>query len=415
MEANVRVERYQANDMREAMSLARTELGKDTVIISSRSIGGKTELIAACDYDPMQLEEALQKFSARESFDNELAKSNSNSNLGNKFNWKMLDDDNDVNVSNEVTLSSIQEELGHLRKLFEGELAQLAWRDAGKQKPNRLGLLSRLEESGISRDIASRLVDKVMPCKDIEAGWSKVLRLLSRVIKISDLNILKDGGVIALLGATGVGKTTTAAKIAARFASIHGANQVGLISADNCRIGGAEQLVSLGSVLGIPVQVANTSEEMQRTLESFSGRKLVIIDTAGKSQRDAGLLEQFAILRQSKRKLHPHLVLSACSQESVINETIKAFSSINLTAAIVTKTDECCSLGAVISELIRNKLPVAFVGNGQKIPEHLLKAKADAFVDTVADSYERFRKLKSNKNLVINQNNKQKKMLVADL
>ena len=381
----MRVERYQADDMRMAMAKVRAELGKDAVLISRRRVNGRAEIVAASDCDPKQLEAEIKKLSASKP-------PRSNEQPQRDYLFEILSDENEDEPDQKLSILDIKDELGRLRKLFEGELAQLAWRDAGSRQPNRMALLARLEAVGISRDIGAKIMEKILPCDDLELGWRRALRILNRAIRVSDRDVLKDGGVIAMLGATGVGKTTTAAKIAAQFAMTHGRNQVAFITTDSIKVGGQEQLISLGSVLGVPVQLVTDGREMQKTLESFSERKLVIIDTAGVSQREARLVEQFETLANASISISPYLVLSATAQESVINETIKAFSSIDLTAAIVTKTDEGGSIGAVLSGLIRNKLPVAFIGNGQRVPEDLVPAQADIFIDNIIESYDASRK-----------------------
>lgn len=380
----MRVERYQEDDMRKAMTRVRAELGKDAVLISSRRVDGRTEVMAASDCDPKQLEAEIKKYSAKKSL--------TNSQKNNKdFLFEMLDEKKESPAESVPSLLNMQEELGRLRKLFEGELAQLAWRDVSSSQPNRMALLARLETVGICREIGVKIMEKVLPCEDLELAWRRTLRILNRVIKSPVHEVLTEGGVIAMLGPTGVGKTTTAAKIAAQFALRHGRNQVAFITTDSFRAGGQEQLISIGGALGVPVQIANNREEMQRALASFSERKLVIIDTAGISQRESGLAEQFETLTHEDVKIHPFLVLSATAQESVINETIKAFSSIDLTAAIITKTDENGSIGAILSGLIRNKLPAAFVANGQRIPEDLAVANSDIFIQKLSDSYDESR------------------------
>ncbi len=373
--------------MQKAMAKVRSVLGKDAVLISSGKVDGRTEVLAAVDYDPEQLESQIAQFKAGSARTAEAEHDD--------FLFELMGEEVDKNSEKAPSLMDMQEELGKLRKLFEGELAQLAWRDSGNRQPNRMALLTRLETVGISRVLGRKLVEKVLPCADLELGWKKVLKLLSRAIKLPDQDLLDEGGVIAMLGPTGVGKTTTAAKIAAQFAARHGRHQVAFVTTDALRIGGSDQLVSLGSALGIPVQVATNRDELERTLESFSGRKLVVIDTAGMSQRSTDLVTQFEALAAESASIRPYLVLSATTQELVINETIDAFSDFNLAGAIVTKLDECGSIGAALSGLVRHRLPIAFVGNGQRIPEDLEPASATVFLRKLLQSFHESRNIKS--------------------
>ena len=369
--------------MQKAMARVRTELGNDAVLISSRSVDGQIEVMAASDYNPQELQAEMKKASPAKS----AAKSK------NDFLFEVLSDKK-AQEAQTPTLQNMQEELGRLRELFEGELAQLAWRDARTRQPNRIALLTRLEELGISRDLAVKIVNKVLPCDDLELGWRRALRLLTKVVKATTHDPLEEGGIIALVGPTGVGKTTTAAKIAAQFAARHGRNQVALVTTDNVRVGGKDQLISLGSSLGIPVQVASDAKELRQTLESFTGRKLVIVDTAGVNPRNASLAEEYQQIIGDNTDITPYLVLAATAQEAVINETIRAYDGIALAGAIITKTDENVSIGAAISGVIRSRLPVAFLGTGQIIPDDLIGAEAKFFWNKLIENYNTLRQQK---------------------
>jgi flagellar biosynthesis protein FlhF len=364
----VRVEKFTGSDMREAMAAVRSALGKDAMILSSRRVNDLTEITAAMDFDPAEPAHSkqLQKIKLHEA----------NPQL------------------EELTpgIQQIQGELGRLRRLFEGELAQLAWRDQNRRQPNRQALIARLELAGIVRTLATDIVDTILPCDDIEQGWRKALGLLGGRICTWRHDIVEEGGVIALMGSTGVGKTITAAKLAARFALQHGRRHVAFISTDKYKVGGQEQLVALGGILGIPVQLAANADQMQRTLDSLSERKLVIIDTAGMSQRDMTLADQFDTLQGGER-IKPMLVLPATARETIINETIQAFSRIEIAAAVLTKTDECDAMGPVLSCILQHRLPLAFTTNGQKIPDDLHRAAPKVLLADVIRTYKQQQRL----------------------
>ena len=375
----MRVERFQEENMQQAMAKVRAELGKDAVLISSRRVPGGIEVMAANDCDPAQLAAEIKKYSPRSQTAEKPKKQD--------ILFEILSEKQEA-AEGAPSLQDMQDELGRLRKLFEAELAQLAWRDAGSKQPNRMALLSRLESVGVTRDLSMRIVDRILPCADLELAWKRTLRILAKVVKTPVHDVMQDGGVISLVGPTGVGKTTTAAKIAAQFAERHGRNQVALITTDDFRIGGRDQLISLGISLGIPVQVVTNATDMRKTLDSFAQRRLVIIDTAGVNQRNEDLLKQYEEVVGNRELIKPYLVLSATVQESLINETISAYSGLGLSGAIVTKTDENVSIGAALSGLVRNRLAVAYLGTGQSIPEDLEVADGKFFADKLVATYD---------------------------
>ncbi len=190
--------------------------------------------------------------------------------------------------------------------------------------------------------------------------------------------------IVALVGATGVGKTTTVAKLAARYMLRHGANRVALVTTDSFRIGAHQQLRTYGKILGLPVYIANDADELRTTLEGLRDKDLVLIDTAGMSQRDLRLNEQFELLRQSSRQLSSQIqsyaVLSTTTQRVALDETLRALEQVELSGCILTKTDETVALGEALSVVRRHRLPVAYVCDGQRVPEDIHPARAAKLV-----------------------------------
>jgi flagellar biosynthesis protein FlhF len=373
----VRVERFQEDDMRQAMAKVRSVLGKDAVLISSKNLGNKVEVIAASDYEPENLAAHLEKLDFEQGVwaDDQPQIDHI---------WEVVGDEPAKPAS---SLADMQLELGQLRRLFEGELAHHSWQEGSKRQPNRQALLTRLEAAGLARDISNKIVRRALPCNDLELGWKRIQKILGLVIKSSETDVLNNGGIIALLGSTGVGKTATAAKIAAQFAIKHGRNQAAFITTDRNRAGDEAKLLSLGSALGIPVQVVDSYEQIAAALESLAVRKLVIIDAEGVSQRDAATIEKIKTLLNDNQQIDPYLVIPATAQESVISETLDAYSEVQLIGAILTKIDEVASIGPAISGLIRNKLPIALMGNGQRIPEDLHSPPVEYFVNKLVEAY----------------------------
>ena len=394
----MRVERFEDNSMNKVLAKVRATMGSSAVLISSRSENGRTEVIAAQDYDPDKLEEALADLERRKQ-ENEANPPPSLDLL-----WEVVDNEQElkkqrgrgnenIQNSNQVTtpieiekFESMAAEISRLRELFEGELTYAA-RNENVPQPNEEELMERLKCAALGDDLCQKIVKKVLPCKTLELGWRKVQQILCRVIHISREDVRQDGGVIALVGTSGVGKTATAAKIAAQFALRHGRNQIAFITTDTNRVGGQSQLIALGAVLGIPVQVLNSHKEIPDALASFAERKLVLIATAGINQRDRKGIARLQELVRQNPTVKPYLVLSANMQETIIADTLQFFAAIGLAGSIITKLDESSSLGPVLSGLIRHKLPIAFISRGQKVPEDLQRARISHFVNHVIQAY----------------------------
>lgn len=277
--------------------------------------------------------------------------------------------------------SSMQKEMLLMKQLLTQQVSGLMWQDLARKEPMRALIIEHLRGLGLNEHVADQLAC-FMPedIADTEA-WNEALALLAGQITTTNDDIMRRGGVIALVGPTGVGKTTTVAKLAAQFAKTHGAESVALITTDTFRIGAYEQLATFGRIIGCPVKQARDAEELANLLNQLTGRKLILIDTAGMSQRDVRLAEKLAaLMNNSRAKIRSYLVLSATSQGRVMQDTVEHFKRISLSGCIFTKLDECLSLGEIINVAIQNALPVSYLTNGQRVPEDILAADAKAMV-----------------------------------
>jgi flagellar biosynthesis protein FlhF len=245
--------------------------------------------------------------------------------------------------------------------------------------------MRRLSGMDLDPGLVETVAAATAQARDEQHAWQLALAELSARLPIADNDCLDRGGVVALVGSTGVGKTTSIAKLAARYVLRHGRRHVALVTTDNYRIGAHEQLMTYGRLLGIPVQVATDNKELRSTLASLTDKRLVLIDTAGMSQRDVRLSEQFATLADSGTAIRTLLVLSATLQPTVLDETIRAFSGVPLAGAILTKLDEAARLGGVLSTVISQHLPLVFVADGQRVPEDLHPARAQNLVALAAE------------------------------
>lgn len=273
-------------------------------------------------------------------------------------------------------LEEMKEEMTSIRRLLEHQVSGLMWQEVERREPLRAMLIKRLERMGVSSDLADQLACYIPEDTPPTKAWKALLGLVSDQIPISKQDILKRGGVVALLGPTGVGKTTTVAKLAARAAMEYGSDNVALVSTDTYRIGAHEQLAIYGRIMGCPVKVAKDSKELADVIYQLRNRRLILVDTAGMGQRDVRLSEQLdTLMHESGEMIHSYLVLPATAQRKVLQETIDHFKRIPLSGCIMTKLDESLSLGEFVSVTVQNSLPVAYIANGQRVPEDIVIAQ----------------------------------------
>ncbi|MGF1758359.1 flagellar biosynthesis protein FlhF [Photobacterium sagamiensis] len=275
----------------------------------------------------------------------------------------------------------MRNEMASIRRLLEHQLSGLMWQEVERREPMRAMLIKRLEKMGLSPELSDQLACYIPEDVPAHEAWPAVLDLLSDQIITTNDCILDTGGVVALLGPTGVGKTTTIAKLAARAAMDFGPDEIALVTTDTYRIGAHEQLATYGRIMGCPVRVAKDAEELADILHQLRHRRLVLLDTAGMGQRDIRLSEQLDTLMQnSGAHIRSFLVLPSTAQRRVLQETIEHFRRIPLSGCVLTKLDESLSLGEVMCVTIQNALPIAYLADGQRVPEDIKVATGNYIV-----------------------------------
>ncbi|MDD2948238.1 MAG: flagellar biosynthesis protein FlhF [Rugosibacter sp.] len=275
-------------------------------------------------------------------------------------------------VADQSQTTQLMDEMRAIKRLLEHQLAGFAWGEVARENPTRALLLSEMLTAGFSGSLARRLVND-MPTdltqddsrKWLSAAVNRRLRTLA-----SDTDFIDRGGVYALVGPTGVGKTTTIAKLAARCVVRHGAGRLALVTTDSYRIGAHEQLRIYGRILGVPVFVVRDGAELQRTLASLREKHMVLIDTAGMSQRDGMVAEQAAMLIRSA-DVNRLLLLNAGSRGDTLDDVVRAYGGDDLAGCILTKVDEATALAPSIDCIVRHGLVMSYVTNGQRVPEDL--------------------------------------------
>jgi len=274
-------------------------------------------------------------------------------------------------------------ELGSLREMLEMQLSSLAWNDMERRHPLRARVLRELTRLGIDADIARQLADDLPEQISAEQARYLPLGMLSRSVAISGRGD-SDGGMTALVGPTGVGKTTTIAKLAARAVVRHGAANVALVSTDHYRIGAAAQLEHYGRLMGVRVYPADDAASLRQVLEMLKGKHTVLIDTAGVSGTDPRLEQQMDVLNEVAHsdgiELRVSLVLAANAQSQSLEESVRAYVPLEPASVVLTKLDEAPNLGGALSVLIRHRLPLDYTTDGQRVPEDLAVADARVLV-----------------------------------
>jgi len=271
----------------------------------------------------------------------------------------------------EIVPAEVMDEIRSLRKLFEQHLAGAAWSETARSEPVKTEVLRQMLDAGFSPQLARELLEKLP--NDLNArqalAWAKTGADRTFMTISAENDIVDRGGVYALVGPTGVGKTTTTAKLAARCVLRHGASKVALITTDGYRIGAHEQLRIYGRILGVSVHLVKDADELKQTLFDLQHKHMVLVDTMGMSQRDRMVEEQVAMFEHSNVKRL--LLLCATSRGDTLDDVVRAYNGPDLAGCILSKVDEAASLAAALDVIIRHGLRLHYVSNGQRVPEDL--------------------------------------------
>ena len=280
-------------------------------------------------------------------------------------------------------MHGMMSEIRAMRGMMETQLAELSWGSTQQREPQKAAVLREMLAAGFSASLSRYLIDKLPAGKDAAESLRWIKTVLSRnITTMADEDAILDrGGVFALVGPTGVGKTTTTAKLAARCVMRHGPEKLALITTDAYRIGGHEQLRIYGKILGVMVHSVKDEADLRIALKELRNKHTVLIDTIGMSQRDQMVTEQVAMLTESGANVQRLLCLNATSTNETLNEVVRAYQGTGLAGCIMTKMDEAASIGNVLDVLVRQKLNLFYISNGQRVPEDLHLADRAMLVD----------------------------------
>ena len=274
--------------------------------------------------------------------------------------------------------AAVMNELRSMKGLIEDRFSALAFMEQLHRNPRQSALSQRLLESGFSPALVRKMVEHLPADAADEVGWAH--GVLARNLQSDEASLpIEDlGGVYALIGATGVGKTTSSAKIAASFAARHGVANLGLITLDAYRMAAHEQLRAYGRILGVPVHTAHDRASLEDLLDLLAGKKMVLIDTAGMAQRDQRTRELLDML--AHRAIQRLLVVNAASQGETIEDVMQAYGAAQCRGAVLSKIDEAVKIAPALDALIRHKLRVVGVANGQRVPEDWHRLSSSALI-----------------------------------
>ncbi|SFO87158.1 flagellar biosynthesis protein FlhF [Pseudomonas borbori] len=391
----MQVKRFFAADMRQAMKLVRDELGADASIIGNRRVAGGVELTAALDYQipaaPARqpnpaLEAELRQTQARIASaqaelvtrtqadagkDRQLFVEQPAAPLDSLDSALHMAAPAPMTASDQGALEAMRSELHGLRELLEGQLGSMAWGQMQARRPQQANLWRRLQRMGLPAELSRVLLERVATVAEPRQAWGMLLAHLARAIETPQQEPLEEGGVIALVGPAGMGKTTTLAKLAARYVLKYGAQHVALVSLDSYRIGAQEQLKTLGRILNVPVTLVDPGQSLTQALAPLARKRVVLIDSAGLPASDPALHMQLETLASRGIKARNYLVLAATSQSQVLKAAYHSYKRCGLSGCILTKLDEATSLGEVLGLAIGQRLPVAYLTDGPRIPDDL--------------------------------------------
>jgi flagellar biosynthesis protein FlhF len=366
----MKLKKYSASDMRQALRMVREEQGPDAVIVSNRSVGDRVEITVAIDFEPEP-----------QPVTRELTASASPSGLQGFRDLLERQQGADESLDG-PSGERVNEELRTLRRMLETQLAALAWNDLTRRAPLATELLRELTEIGFTRDVAAQVADALPPSVDFQAARRLAIARLADQLQVSGDRWAEYGGIVAFVGPPGSGKSSAVAKLAARWVMRHGNAELVLIGADRERLGAADEITQLGRLLGVRSYLCDAPDQLPELLARCGRARLILIDTAGAGARDTQLVSLSEGLVAAHPELELAITVSACMQSGAIEQVLDVLRPGTRRSCVFTHLDECASLGGALSAVIRARLPVAYVCEGRRIPDDLRVARALDLVST---------------------------------
>ncbi|MBU2512098.1 flagellar biosynthesis protein FlhF [bacterium] len=422
----MQVKKYTALNMQEAIKMIKEDLGPRAIIVSTRKVRtgsgafgmfGKNalEVTAARDESvhatqPKNYDGLLQKQTPSSEYQKEIkynapSQPRHTNNGGGSFQLDDLQSDitelkdlvQDMRkgyrrqVNDDASITYLRYELSELKNIVKSLVTQSGELRSGDMHENLITLFQQLCFNGVEDRFARRLIEEInkkIPRKEIDNfSYVKiyVARMFMQVLKINAAPTAKRNPgkpkILTFLGPTGVGKTTTLAKIAGSEKINYPNKKIGLITLDTFRIAAVQQLQEYARIIKVPIRVVSDTGQMENALKEFSKKDLILIDTAGRSQRDEMQMSQLREILRTFPDFSNHLVLSATTKDNDLIEITKRFSTVPLNGIIFTKLDESTSYGSIFNHSIRFKLPLTYLTTGQNVPDDIENASRERLID----------------------------------
>lgn len=406
----MKVKRFFAPTMPQALRLVRDEMGPDAVILSNRRVDGGVEIVTALNYDEgaVRAQFGVTDPAALNSGRVAALQAERHLRLTDEMGLarsRIRDVRDRTATHSAVAQPPIQAEptqetvvapppkpsfpedgWAEVRAEIHS-LKELLQNRAGPETQNRpergnlvqQRLQERLLDLGLGREFGASLAAEHTQGR-LDNSWKSALKGLATSLAVEGREWMDRGGIYAVVGATGAGKTMTLGKLAARHVLKHGADSVALITTDRYRVAAHEQLFVFGRILNVPVRVVDESHNLDSLLDELSDRHLVLIDTAGLNASDRGWKEQMDELAQSRHSIQTYLLMAATSQPRIMKSAWHLYKNMQLCGCIITKLDEAMTLGEALEFAVESRLPVAYYTDGQKIPQDLHRAGAGTLV-----------------------------------
>ncbi len=418
------IKRFFGKNSHEALSMVRRGLGDDAIILSNRAVNGGNEIMAYKEEDTYAgaASQANQQL-AQNDTSNEPTTLLSHINKKNRAQnsatavkkaapikaepgkhakpgkqikasvpektrrapvpVKLPSKDTPEQQVSSQQMTAMLNEMREMRRVVESQLTTISWGNIQQRDAIKSKALNTLLDAGFSASLSRHLAEKLPANLDSEKSTTWIKAILARNLSSveSETEVLDQGGIFALIGPTGVGKTTTMAKLAARYVMKHGTQNLGLITTDAYRVGGHEQLRIYGKILGVMVHAVKDEADLQIALGELKNKHTILIDTVGVSQRDQMVAEQISMLSSTNTPIKRLLCLNATNTGETLADVIKAYKGNGLAGCIMTKLDEAATIGGTLDVIIREKLKLYYTTDGQRVPEDIHLADKQQLIE----------------------------------